>query len=55
MEGAVIHGQNLARLVRECFVNLQSPTLDFEGIETVFQYFFQALFLPLGRNLALIF
>ena len=41
------HGKNLARLARECFANRQSLTLDFEGIETITQGFFQELLLPL--------
>jgi len=41
------HGKNLARLARECFANRQSLTLDFEGIETLTQGFFQELILPL--------
>ena len=41
------HGKNLARLARECFANRQALTLDFEGIETITQGFFQELLLPL--------
>ena len=41
------HGKNLAKLTRECFANRQSLTLDFEGIETIIQGFFQELLLPL--------
>jgi hypothetical protein len=41
------HGKNLARLARECFANRQSLTLDFEGLETITQGFFQELLLPL--------
>ena len=41
------HGKNLARLARECFANRQSLTLDFEGLETLTQGFFQELLLPL--------
>ena len=41
------HWKNLARLARECFANRQALTLDFEGIETITQGFFQELLLPL--------
>ena len=41
------HGKNLARLARECFANRQALTLDFEGLETITQGFFQELLLPL--------
>ena len=41
------HSKNLARLARECFANRQSLTLDFEGLETITQGFFQELLLPL--------
>ena len=41
------HGKNLARLARECFANHQPLTVDFEGVKTITQGFFQELFLPL--------
>jgi hypothetical protein len=41
------HGKNLARLARECFANHQPLTVDFEGVQTITQGFFQELFLPL--------
>jgi len=41
------HGKNLTRLARECFVNHQSLTVDFEGISKITKGFFQELFLPL--------
>jgi hypothetical protein len=41
------HGKNLAKLTRECFANRQPLTLDFEGIETITQRFFQELLSPL--------
>lgn len=41
------HGKNLARLARECFANRQPLTVDFDGVETITQGFFQELLLPL--------
>ncbi len=41
------HGKNLANLARECFVNHQILTVDFDGVETVTQGFSHELFLPL--------
>ena len=41
------HGKNLARLARECFANRQPLTVDFGGVETITQGFFQELLLPL--------
>jgi hypothetical protein len=41
------HGKNLARLARECFANSQPLTVDFDGMETITQGFFQELFSPL--------
>ncbi|MFA5922571.1 MAG: DUF4325 domain-containing protein [Methylococcaceae bacterium] len=41
------HGKNLSRLARECFANQQPLTVDFEGVQTITQAFFQELFLPL--------
>jgi hypothetical protein len=40
-------GKNLARLARECFAKHQPLTLDFEGVATITQGFFQEVFLPL--------
>lgn len=42
-----IHGQNLARLARECFANQQSLTIDFKDIKTITMGFFQELYFPL--------
>jgi len=43
----ICHGKSLARLARECFANQQTLTVDFDGVATISQGFFQALFLPL--------
>ncbi len=41
------HGSNLARLARECFVNYQPLTVDFTGIDSLAEEFFQAFIQPL--------
>ncbi len=41
------HGKYLARQARGCFVNDQTLTFDFEGLQFTSQEFFQEFFLPL--------
>ena len=41
------HGKNLANLARECFVNHQTLTVNFDGVNTITNGFFQAFILPL--------
>lgn len=47
------HGKYLARQARGCFVNDQSLTLDFEGLQYTSQGFFQEFFFPWSPNMAL--
>lgn len=42
-----IDGKNLASLARECFLNQQEISIDFEAIDAVTQEFCQAFFFPL--------
>lgn len=43
----VLEGKNLARLSRECFLNNQTLTIDFDKIDNVSENFCQELFFPL--------
>jgi hypothetical protein len=43
-----LHAKKLSRLVRECFANHLSLTIDFESVTEVSEDFFHELFLPLA-------
>jgi len=47
------HAKKLSRLVRECFANHLSLTIDFEGVTEVSENFFHELLLPLAPEFGL--